>query len=260
LIRGFGELRVGVLSMAEREFLLGDPNTWYVNPLDILACARSVPVLRRECQYVVVLLHGGVEHYPYPTPNMQDLARFLVDQGADLVVFQHSHCAGCWETYGGGRIVYGQGNLLFQVPQAPQSWNEGLLLDVRIAGRQASSIGLLPYVQSADGVGIRRMPEPRREVFLNEFQQRSQEILSPSFVTDRWREFCRGRADLNLGMLRSYGRIRGKLNRLTGYVRRMISSRDLACLCNMVRCPSHHELLVTLLEDLCAERQAGASP
>jgi poly-gamma-glutamate capsule biosynthesis protein CapA/YwtB (metallophosphatase superfamily) len=257
LLRRFGDIRVGVLAVADREFSLGGRHDWCVNPLDVLACARRVPAMRRECHYVLVLLHGGVEHYPYPSPRMQAVAHFLVELGADLVVFQHSHCVGCWETYNSKTIVYGQGNLLFQIPQATLSWNEGILLDIRLTGEQSSRIDVIPIVQVPERGGVERMSAPRRDVLLEEFHRRSREIVSASFVEDQWLAFCRERADSYLGMLRGYGRIRGKLNRITGHLRRTMSSADVALVCNLVRCEAHQEILVTLLEDLCHQRQTS---
>ena len=35
--------------------------------------------------------------------------RFIIEQGARMVICQHSHCAGCYEKYQNGHIIYGQG-------------------------------------------------------------------------------------------------------------------------------------------------------
>ena len=53
--------------------------------------------IKKQTDYVICLYHGGVEFYPYPTPEMQARLRRYIYAGADLVVSQHSHCIGCTE-------------------------------------------------------------------------------------------------------------------------------------------------------------------
>ena len=36
----------------------------------------------------------GKEQYAYPTPKQQDISRFFVEEGVDVVISQHSHIAG----------------------------------------------------------------------------------------------------------------------------------------------------------------------
>ena len=70
--------------------------------------------LKDQCDYVIVLYHGGKEHYRYPSPYLQRVARKMVEKGADLVVCQHSHCIGCYEKYKDSMIIYDQGNFIFE--------------------------------------------------------------------------------------------------------------------------------------------------
>ena len=66
-----------------------------------------------KCDYTIVLYHGGKEYYRYPSPNLQRVCRYMIEKGTDLVICQHSHCIGCEENYLSGKIVYGQGNFIF---------------------------------------------------------------------------------------------------------------------------------------------------
>ena len=82
---------------------------------------------RAQGRRVIVLYHGGLEKYRYPSPQLRRVCRKFVEKGADLVVCQHSHSVGCMEAFGGGNIVYGQGNLLF-ARYGGEHWNTGLLI------------------------------------------------------------------------------------------------------------------------------------
>ena len=90
--------------------------------------------MKAQCDYAIVLYHGGKEYYRYPSPNLQKTCRKLVEKGADLVICQHSHCIGCEEKYQDGTIVYGQGNFLFDHGDN-EYWNTSLLVQIKDDGQ-----------------------------------------------------------------------------------------------------------------------------
>mgnify|MGYP002235661412 CR=1 FL=1 len=104
-----GDIKIGFISFAEHEFTIASENTPGANPFNEEDAIRVIHSLKNECDYVVALYHGGIEHYRYPSPQLQHRCRRLVDSGADYVICQHSHCIGCYETYDNSTIVYGQG-------------------------------------------------------------------------------------------------------------------------------------------------------
>lgn len=94
--------QIGVYACAEHEFSIVTEHSAGANPIDLLETPDHVAALKEQCDYVIVLYHGGKEHYRYPSPNLQKVCRKLVEKGADLVVCQHSHCIGCEEKIPGG--------------------------------------------------------------------------------------------------------------------------------------------------------------
>lgn len=98
--------RIGVYACAEHEFSIVTEHSAGANPIDLLETPDHVAALKEQCDYVIVLYHGGKEHYRYPSPNLQKVCRKLVEKGADLVVCQHSHCIGCEEKIRGGVQSY----------------------------------------------------------------------------------------------------------------------------------------------------------
>ena len=59
-----------------------------------------------------------------------------------MVVCQHSHCAGAFEAYRGGHIIYGQGNLISDSPDGGDTWYEGFLVRLSL-GRDPGQRGNL---------------------------------------------------------------------------------------------------------------------
>ena len=68
----------------------------------------------------------------------------MVQKGADLVVCQHSHCIGCYESYKGSTIIYGQGNFIFDHLEN-EYWKTSMLIKLTL-GEQCS-IDFIPLVR-----------------------------------------------------------------------------------------------------------------
>ncbi len=74
----------------------------------------AIKILKGTCHHVVVSIHWGIEGSFYPSPQQIEQARFLVDQGASLVVGHHPHVLQAVERHGHGLIAYSLGNFQFR--------------------------------------------------------------------------------------------------------------------------------------------------
>jgi poly-gamma-glutamate synthesis protein (capsule biosynthesis protein) len=97
----------------------------------------AVAAARADSDTIVVFLHWGVETQTCPTATQQDLARQLVDAGADIVVGGHAH-----RLQGAGRmdnalIAYGLGNFVFYAK--PGDGAKSGVLKVTATGRDIDS-------------------------------------------------------------------------------------------------------------------------
>jgi poly-gamma-glutamate synthesis protein (capsule biosynthesis protein) len=79
--------------------------------------------------------------------EQRELARWLVDRGADLVIGSHPHCVQPIDFYHGCPIAYSLGNLVFDGAPTVASWNRGALLEVGLnEAAKISSVSLIPVV------------------------------------------------------------------------------------------------------------------
>jgi len=46
----------------------------------------------KKADCVLVIIHGGSEHYIHPSPRILEIYRFLVDIGASAVINHHMLC------------------------------------------------------------------------------------------------------------------------------------------------------------------------
>ncbi len=249
---GFAGKRIGVYACAEHEFSIATETTCGANPFDPLESPDHVAKLKSECDFVIVLYHGGKEHYRYPSPNLQKTCRKLVEKGADLVICQHSHCIGCEEKYGDGTIVYGQGNFLFDHSKS-EFWQTSLLVSLD-NNLQASYIPLVKQ-----GNGVRLADGVQAKAILQEFQERGHRILETGFIDREYKAFADSAlADylVSLGARRTLlGRILNRLSRGKYYkakVKLLYRKRNYLALRNFIECEAHRELV---LRGLCEDER-----
>lgn len=68
---------------------------------------------RQQADIVIPYMHWGQEHEPTANDRQRELARLMIDAGADAVVGTHPHIVQDTETYRGKPIIYSLGNFIF---------------------------------------------------------------------------------------------------------------------------------------------------
>jgi poly-gamma-glutamate synthesis protein (capsule biosynthesis protein) len=86
--------------------------------------AADIQAIRNQVDWVIVNYHWSQDLAEYPGDWQMNLARFAIDQGADLVVGHHPNVLQGAEIYKGRAIAYSLGNFLFANPQSPQPQTE----------------------------------------------------------------------------------------------------------------------------------------
>lgn len=254
LIVNAGPLRIGLLGASEQEWSIATENSPGANPLDPIDCARTLSQQKAKVDFVIVLLHDGAEYYPFPSPRLKKLCRFLIEQGAGMVVCQHSHCAGAHEAYAGGYIVYGQGNFIADFPGRDRSWHEGFLIRLTLAPGARASWEPVAYTQSNPHPGARRMTPEQERAFLAELARRSEAIRDDAFVARAWEQFCQGQRHGLLSFLLGHGRLLRRLNRNGGVVRHVHRKQRLREIRNCVLSDTNRELFLEALDQYLEEK------
>lgn len=176
---------IGFYTCAEHEFTIASDNNAGANPFNPLESLDHIVDLKKRCNYVIILYHGGKEHYRYPSPELQTICRKMVDKGADLVICQHSHCVGALENYKMGMILYGQGNFLFDNSE-DDFW---ITLCVNaIFTDQGMSVNYIPIIKQQNTV--RLADGKTAQEILEEFSSRSLMIQDDVFVRKEYDKFA----------------------------------------------------------------------
>ncbi|MBQ2633780.1 MAG: CapA family protein [Oscillospiraceae bacterium] len=122
-----------IYAVSETVFNLPDESTAGVNLYDEYRVCNELKELKSRCDYLIVLYHGGAEYFRYPTPWIRQRFHRMADNGADIVIAQHTHCIGTEERYKGAYLLYGQGNFRFVQKDHPDLTNRGLLLEIAVS-------------------------------------------------------------------------------------------------------------------------------
>ena len=239
-------IRVGVYACAEHEFTIATEDSPGANPFDPLESLEHIQDLAAKCDHLIVLYHGGKEHYRYPSPDLQRVCRKIVDWGANLVVCQHSHCIGAFEEYSGVTIVYGQGNFLFDNSDS-EFWQTSLLLNVAIEGA-SMSVDYIPIVKH--GHTVRLANQQQWKEIMQGFEERSRQILDKEFVRQEYDKFAAQMLNRYLAAFHGNTLLFKVLNKLcrNTLASRLFTKKALTAIQNYIECEAHRELVLAGLK------------
>jgi poly-gamma-glutamate synthesis protein (capsule biosynthesis protein) len=134
---------------------------------------RALEVIRETAEnadFVVVLVHWGIELHEQPELYQIQLGHRYIDAGANLVVGSHPHVVQGFEAYHNGWIAYSLGNFIFTTSNHPATW-ESMLLDVTWSKESGADLKCLPlYIKWAQP---RLMAGEQRQLMLEKLNRLS---------------------------------------------------------------------------------------
>lgn len=119
--------------VSETVFNIPKVNFPGVNLYDEYRVCNELKELKKQCDFLIVLYHGGAEYFQYPTPWIRTRFHRMADSGADIVIAQHTHCIGTLEYYNNSYLLFGQGNFYFKQYYYEMNLTQtGLLLEIEL--------------------------------------------------------------------------------------------------------------------------------
>lgn len=237
---------LGVYACTEHEFSIVDDEVPGANPIDLLECFGHIKELKRKCDFVIVLYHGGKEQYRYPSPNLQKICHKFVEEGSDLVICQHSHCIGSEEKYKQKTIIYGQGNFIFDDVDN-EYWQTSLLVQIT----DGFKISYIPLKKEEKGV--RLADESTGKDIMSDFCKRNHEIENPFIIQKKYDELASNYITefLSVAAGKKYSLLTRTINRLIGnnkvvkrYIEKKYTEKKRLTLLNRVECEAYNELFI----------------
>ena len=241
--------KIGIYCCAEHEFSIVTDRQAGANPFDPLESLDHIENLKKQCDYVICLYHGGKEHYRYPSPNLQKICRKIIEKGADLVICQHTHCIGCVEKWKNGNIVYGQGNFLFDNSDN-EYWQTSILVSVNLDEKMVEYI---PIQKVGNGVKLAVGMETKK--IMDAMIFRSEQIRQKGFLENSYKQFAdsiicnymsRDSAWMNSLLFRVLNKVFG--HRISQFIIQKRIQRYRLMYINQYECEAHRELILKGLE------------
>ena len=245
-------VRIGFYLCTENEFTMATSHSMGANPFDVLDSFDEVAALKEQCDYVIVLYHGGKEYYRYPSPMLQRYCRKFVDRGASLVICQHNHCVGSREDYNGGSIIYGQGNFIFNSEfyiNHRDFVKDSLLIRVE-ATKDSFVICELPIRMSDNGTRLATDAEAAET--LAGYKKRSEEIKDAHFVISNYKAFADTHVKRYLREFLGRSFIIRAINALFGrkLMQLILGPTSYLAIQNYLECEAHHELFLRGIKNI----------
>jgi len=247
LILVYNNKRIAILNFCEDEFSTTHNDLPGTAPIDCLLNLKSIREANAQSDYLIIVVHGGSEHFELPNPFIRQTFRYYAELGADVVIGHHTHCFSGYEVYNNSHLFYGLGNFLFDYHHNDnQNWNLGLLLKLTI--KDTITFRIVPFVQERnDTVRLRFLNDDENIVFQIRLEYLNSCLTDNDKYSMEWLTFVDLRRKDYLSRLLSYNNITKKIVKVLGLYRFTTNNQRLF-LKNYFTCQSHNEVMKTILK------------
>ncbi len=179
--------KISIFNFCEYEFGCAWEDHAGANPTDVLDNLQQVRDERYKADIILVVMHGGNEYNPIPSPRVKQMCRAFAEAGATAVMNIHTHCPQGIEVFKGVPIVYCPGNFFFPYPGEkfdPSSfWWSGHLPVFVFDRTGACSVEVTPYLLEPEPWRLTALTGEQRQWYLDYLKKISVEMLENG---DHW--------------------------------------------------------------------------
>ena len=247
------EMKIGILNFAENEFNSAGYSSYGSNPVNPISNYYAIKRLKEQVNFIIVIAHGGREHYQLPTPKLRERYRFYVDSGADLVVGHHPHCVSGYEKWNGKYIFYSLGNFIFDFKERYRKgiWTIGMALHLKISKSEVD-FNLIPFEQGKSECPTLKLITGNN---LNEFNKGIENlnriIINDRLFFDTWeRQLKKEKTNYMADLTIQNRYVRAAMARKIIPFLNFHDKGHLLLLSNLLRCEAHNEIMTSVLNDL----------
>lgn len=231
---------VAFINCCEHEFSIATNEHGGCNPLNPIQQYYAIKEAKEKADYIIVIVHGGHEHFQLPSLRMKDTYRFFVDIGADAVVNHHQHCFSGYEFYKGKPIVYGLGNFCFDLGMTDSvKWHYGYAIELKLG--EDVSIELHPYKQCHKDPEIRFLEN--RKDFDDKISELNMIIADDARLISEVEEYYKKSAKSYLSIFEPYNARYFKVAWFRGLLPSFFNDEKITVAMNYLNCESHLDKL-----------------
>ena len=239
---------IAVINVCESEFNIADKNQGGAAPLDDKDVYYKIKEAQNNADTILVIVHGGHEMYPLPSPRMKRTYRFFIDVGADAVINHHQHCYSGYEIYNGKPIFYGLGNFCFdKLERKNDLWYEGYMAELCIEGK-AISFNLHPYIQCKDEPIVKLMSSEEIQEFQENISKLNGIIDDDALLESTYENYLANKYKSSIIDFSPFNSkiLRGLAKR--GYISDFISLQKALLFFDRISCESHRDVTLGIFK------------
>jgi poly-gamma-glutamate synthesis protein (capsule biosynthesis protein) len=244
-------IKVGFINIAENEFCAATDEIPGANTFDFIENTKTIHQLKNNVDKIILIYHGGREHYQLPTPEQRRRFRYFIDNGVDAIVAHHTHCVSGYEFYNEKPIVYSLGNFIFDYKKKYQKgiWTEGMSVVLSLNDKTDNfRIELIPHLQGREQDStIILLEGQEKENFIEKVELLSNKIKNDKLFFDEWKKYIKTQESFYLSSLyiKNFF-LRALFIKKILPVSLLKNKHNLLAL-NLIRCETHDEILKEIL-------------
>ncbi|MEA2013107.1 MAG: CapA family protein [Verrucomicrobiota bacterium] len=186
--------KIAIINVAEHEFGTAGKNTPGCAPQEPVENIMTIKKVASEADITIVIIHGGNEKNPIPSPRMMRNCRAYAEAGASAVVNIHTHCPQGIELWNEVPIIYCPGNFFF-----PSSWEDfdesrfwwtGYVPKLQFDKIGAFSIEIEPFIFTPDPWVITTFTGDKKEQFCSYLSSISSILSSAEEISRYFDAWC----------------------------------------------------------------------
>lgn len=242
--------KIAIINYSEKEFNIASETKAGANPFDPISAYYDIQTEKQENDYLLVIYHGGIEYQHYPTMEIIKSFKFMVDAGADTVIAHHTHRYSGMIYYKQKPLLFGLGNFLCPTKtMVKDDWLIGLLAIMEL-NEHSIDVKLQPVKMNESFDKVDLVASDLKNNILAHSNEISSKINNESWLLNYWQRHDKSEKQKILDLLKSNTKLEYRLRKyLPAIFKSQISQHKKNILLNMLRCDSHRNRLIRILEE-----------
>lgn len=238
-------LKFAFINIAENEWTTTNDETPGCNPMDLVNVFNQIKEAQKSVDFIVVIAHGGHEHYELPSPRMKKWYRFFVDAGAHAVIGHHTHIISGYEVYKGAPIFYSLGNFCFDWQGLQNKpWNKGMMVRLQFEKLKPVSFDIDYFTQNNAELGLYILSESEKKSIQKKVYELNSIIQDDVSLEKKFNEYVETWKPVMNTWIQPYrGKYLPSLYK-KGLLPSIITSKKKLLFTNLIRCEAHRDILL----------------
>ena len=248
LYKTIKEKTIAFINCSEHELSTATDTKGGANPVDTITQYDEIKKAKEKADYVILIVHGGIEAFCYPSPRMKKTYRFFIDSGADAVINHHQHYYSGFEIYKDKPIVYGLGNLLFDTGSSSSAlWNTGYMIHLLLE-KSHVAFDIVPYKKATGQPKIILLKDEELQLFHERLERLNAVINDDHRLQEEYDKLLTQKNGTYQSILTPYTSKILNYAHSKGLLPSFFPKQKKIILLNRIECESHRERLIAFLK------------